>query len=220
MRAAGGRARQLALGMTYPDTIRVAGLSSVPRVLRGFAASWGLANMTCSKSLSMCVPASKRSWTPCHWPGLAGLVRSAGGIAFLRKFVSRGRIIRTTSLGGFLLLYAIASLKPLRRRSLRFARETECLEEWLDTVWAAAKRDVQLATSFALARGLLRGYGETYERGFKKFRTICEFVQSKNFKVSADSVRALAAAADAEDGMGALETAIARLTGAKQAETV
>ena len=120
-------------------------------------------------------------------------------------------MVHTTSLRGFLLLYCVASLKPWRRGSLRFARETERLEEWLDTVWAAAKRDLRLAIGLARARGLLRGYGDTQERGFKKYEAICDFVRGSRFSVPASSVGALIAAAQAEDGMGALEAALAKL---------
>ena len=34
------------------------------------------------------------------------------------RLTRKGRIVKTTSVGGFLLLYLLAKLKPLRRRSL------------------------------------------------------------------------------------------------------
>ena len=117
-----------------------------------------------------------------------------------------------------MLLYFVASLKPWRRASLRFARETERLEEWLDTVWGAAKRDLRLAVSLARARGLLRGYGETLERGFRKYEAIREFVQGSRFSVPASSVNALIAAAQSEEGTGALEAALAKLKSRAAAE--
>ncbi len=136
------------------------------------------------------------------------LLKSGIGKALLRKLTARGRLVRASSPGGFLLLYLLASLKRWRRGSLRFARENEGLEEWLDTVWAAAKHDLQLATSLVRARGLLQGYGATYERGLKKFDMICEFVRNNRFCVAADGVDALIAAAQAEEGTDALERAI------------
>ena len=78
------------------------------------------------------------------------------------------------------MLYFVASLKPWRR-AFRFARETERLEEWLDTVWGAAKRELRLAVSLARARGLLRGYGETLERGYRKYEAIRELRRAAGF---------------------------------------
>ena len=85
------------------------------------------------------------------------------------------------------------------------------LGEWLDTVWGAAKHDLRLATSLASARSLLRGYGETYERGCRKSEMICEFVRNTRFSLAAGGVHALVAAAEAEDETAALETAIFKL---------
>jgi hypothetical protein len=70
---------------------------------------------------------------------------------------------------------------------------------------------LRLAVSLARARGLLRGYGETQERGFKKFETICDFVRNSRFSAPAGSVNALIAAAQAEEGTAALEAALAKL---------
>ncbi len=204
-------ARQLALAMTYVDSIRAAKLklraSRFGRIRAGFGPGE-------DEILEMQEFVHLRSeeivdTMPC---GLAcRLFKSTIGKALLRKLTARGRLVRATSLSGFLLLYFVASLKPWRRGSLRFVRETECLEEWLDTVWAAAKHDLQLATNLARARGLLRGYGATYERGYKKFHMICEFVKNNRFSVAADAVNALIAAAHAEEGTEALESAIAAL---------
>lgn len=209
-------ARQLALGMTYQDTIRVAELKLRASRFARIRGELGLGQQEVLEVSEYMHPRIEEIADTMP-PGLGRwLLGSAFAKRFLHRFTSRGRIIRTTSLSGFLLLYAIAALKPWRRRSLRFARETACLEEWLGTVWAAAKRDLQLATCLAHAYGLLKGYGETYEQGFKKFQTICEFVTSDSHLVSADNVRMLIAAAQAEEGMGALETALATLKGQKQ----
>ena len=45
---------------------------------------------------------------------------------------------------GFLLLYTVASLKPLRSRSLRWADEQKRQEEWLARVVEIAREDVPL----------------------------------------------------------------------------
>ncbi len=204
-------ARQLALAMTYPDVIRVAELKLQASRFARICADLGLSDREILEIAEFMHPRAEEVLDT--MPAGLGrrLFNSAMGRAVLRRFTAEGRLVHTTSLKGFLLLYSLASLKPLRRGSLRFARETERLEEWLDTVWAAAKRDLRLAISLARAQRLLRGYGETLERGFRKYEAIREYVQSNRFSVSANSVNALVAAAQAEEGMAALEAALAKL---------
>lgn len=204
-------ARQLALGMTYADVIRVAGLKLKASRFARIRADLGLSDREILELTEFMHPRVEEVLDT--MPAGLGrrLFNSAMGRAVLRRLTAEGRLVHTTSLKGFLLLYALASLKPLRRGSLRFARETERLEEWLDTVWAAAKRDLRLAISLVRARCLLRGYGETIERGFRKYEAIREYVQSNRFSVSASSVNALVAAAQAEEGAATLEAAIAKL---------
>ncbi|MDR3700546.1 MAG: 2-oxoacid:acceptor oxidoreductase family protein [Candidatus Sulfopaludibacter sp.] len=80
-----------------------------------------------------------------------------------------GKIVRTTSILGFLQLYAIACLRPFRRGSVRFQREQKRIEEWLALVQAAAREDRTLARELAESPRLLKGYGDTYEKGRQEF---------------------------------------------------
>jgi indolepyruvate ferredoxin oxidoreductase beta subunit len=99
-----------------------------------------------------------------HW-----LMRSPWARRFVERRLRKGRVIKTTSLSGFLLLYALTMLKPLRRRSLRYAGEQATLAAWLELVAAAAISDYALALEVARMRSLVKGYGETLERGRAKF---------------------------------------------------
>ena len=204
-------ARQLALAMTYADVIRVAELKLRASRFARIRAELGVGDREILEITEFVHPRVEEVVDTMPTGLGRRLFNSAIGRALLRKLTAEGHRIHTTSLKGFLLLYFVASFKPWRRGSLRFARETERLEEWLDTVWAAAKRDLRLAVSLARARALLRGYGETQERGFKKFEAICDFVRNSRFSVPASSVNALIAAAQAEEGTGALEAALAKL---------
>ncbi len=204
-------ARQLALAMTYADVIRVAQLKLRASRIARIRADFEVGDREILELAEFMRPRIEEVVDTVPAGLGRRLFNSAIGRALVRRFTAEGRLVRTTSIRGFLLLYIVASLKPWRRGSLRFARETERLEEWLDTVWAAAKRDLALAVSLARARGLLRGYGETYEHGFKKFELICEFVRNGRFSASASSVNALVAAAQAEEGTAALEAALAKL---------
>ena len=129
-----------------------------------------------SRSPNSFIPARRRSPTPCR-PALdAGSCARAGPARLLDRATRKGNIIKTTSVGGFLLLYALAQLKPLRRRSLRFAAEQAALDGWLDLLADTAARDYALALQVARMRSLVKGYGDTHERGRAKFDRLAALV--------------------------------------------
>jgi indolepyruvate ferredoxin oxidoreductase beta subunit len=87
---------------------------------------------------------------------------------------NRGLYLRSTSLGGFLMLRTLAGLRWLRRSSLRYGVEQAAIERWLNAVRAAASRDLGLGLEVALLARLIKGYGDTHERGEGNFRRILE----------------------------------------------
>ena len=89
-----------------------------------------------------------------------GILRSA-----IENATKKGKIVKTTSIRGFLQLYLVASLKAWRRSSLRFAEEEARLTSWLERIVATAAKDYALAVEIAECRGLVKGYGDTHERG-------------------------------------------------------
>ena len=88
------------------------------------------------------------------------------------RFGGHGRIVRTTSLSGFLQLYALASLRRFRRRSVRFQREQQRIGAWLDTLLNIARRDLAKAREVAEYPRVLKGYADTYEQGRLKFEEL------------------------------------------------
>jgi indolepyruvate ferredoxin oxidoreductase, beta subunit len=130
----------------------------------------------------------------------------------VERLTRKGRTVKTTSISGFLLLYAMAKLKPLRRHSLRFAKEQTAIEAWLDLVARTAAADYALAVELARARSLVKGYGDTLERGRAKFDKICALVPQIEHRDNAGAVlgRLIKAALQDEHG-GALDKAIAEL---------
>jgi indolepyruvate ferredoxin oxidoreductase beta subunit len=84
------------------------------------------------------------------------------------------RQITTSSLGGFLLLYALASLRTWRRGTLRYAEEHSGIREWLDLIERLARAHYALAVEVAECQGLIKGYGETHERGRRSFDLVLQ----------------------------------------------
>ncbi|MDX7998031.1 indolepyruvate oxidoreductase subunit beta family protein [Xenorhabdus sp. Reich] len=94
----------------------------------------------------------------------------------LAKLLSRGRVITTSSIPGYLLLHMLASWRRIRRRTLRFHCETERIEGWLRRIVTAAKRNPDLALEIAQCQRLIKGYGDTHIRGLRNFQTLMEIV--------------------------------------------
>jgi indolepyruvate ferredoxin oxidoreductase beta subunit len=195
-------ARQLALGMTYEDTVRVAELkiraTRFDRVRTDLAANPGqiveIAEFMHPRlgEIAETMPAPVGRW----------VLRNTFANALVTRLTSRGRIVRTTSLRGFLLLYCVASLQPYRRGALRHDREMRFLAEWLGLVRDAAAVDVPLAIGFARLRNLVKGYGDTCERGLAKYQAIRAFMSGQLHNPSASTIlnSLIAAAVKDEDG--------------------
>ncbi|MBV9520175.1 MAG: indolepyruvate oxidoreductase subunit beta family protein [Hyphomicrobiales bacterium] len=205
-------ARELALGMAYEDTIRVAELkirgSRFVRVREEVQAREGQIIEIAEfmhprlKEIAESVPA---------WLGRLmlrpGLLRSA-----IENATRKGRIVKTTSIRGFLQLYLVASLKTRRRSSLRFAEEEVRLTAWLDRVVATAAKDYALAVELAECRGLVKGYGDTHERGVANYESIIGLVDHIAERPEpAKRLQDLRKAAVADDSGSALKAAIAQL---------
>lgn len=87
-------------------------------------------------------------------------------------FTHEGRVVRTTSLLGFLQLYFLAGLRRWRRSSFRFQHERRTIREWLDRIPSLAKEDYALAVEFAECPRLIKGYGDTHALGARNYEAI------------------------------------------------
>ena len=193
-------ARYLALWMTYEDAIRVADLkirsTRFARVRKdvqaeqGQVVTWQEFMHPRVQEICDIMPAWKGSLcmnTP--------LLRN-----FIGLFCKRGRKINTTSLSGFLLLYLLAGLRVMRRSTLRYKTETAAMGKWLATVEAVAATDYDLAVEIAECQRLVKGYGETHERGTASFKRIMDTLDDlRNQPHAATRVRELREAALADE---------------------
>lgn len=164
--------RYLALWMCYEDAIRVADLkirrSRFDRVHKEVrAGSTQLVRINeflhpGVQEIADILPASVGRW----------LLKSQLAKRAIDRFTHGGKIVQTTSLSGFLQLYILASMRPLRRRALRFNEEKSAIEAWLTQVRSLAAEDYDLALAVAECPRLVKGYGETHARGKNKFELI------------------------------------------------
>ncbi len=205
-------ARQLALAMAYEDIIRVAELKIRSSRFRRVREEVRLAENQILEIADFFHPRTQEIADTLPAPLGRWLLRTWWAGALVERIAHKGRVIKTTSVSGFSLLYLLAMLKPLRRRSLRFAREKEGLDRWLDLVVASAQTDYPLAVEVARARSLVKGYGDTHARGQAKFARLMALLPDLQKRGDpAGSLRALLTAALADEAGHALERATAGL---------
>ncbi len=162
-------ARHLALAMTYEDTIRVAELKIRPERFMRVREEARLASGQILEIAEFMHPRVQEIAETLPAPLGRWMLGSRRARALLGRLTRKGRTIRTTSISGFLLLYFVAKMKPLRPRSLRYTIEQDALDRWLKVVAETAQRDYALAVEAAECRALVKGYGETHERGRERF---------------------------------------------------
>src|SRR5689334_12218557 len=116
------------------------------------------------------------------------------------RMTRKGRVVKTSALRGFLLLYMVAAFKPLRPRSLRYGIEQQHLGDWLATVQRLAARHYDLAVEVAASRNLVKGYGDTHERGRVRFETLMDLLPALAERPDgAGQLAALRKAANSDD---------------------
>ena len=105
---------------------------------------------------------------------LARPLKALAEASGLARKLNVGMHVKTTSVSGFLLLRLLALLRPLRRFTSRWDEEQILIGRWLVAIAAAAKRDAGLALEIALCGRLIKGYGETHQRGKGSFLRILD----------------------------------------------
>jgi indolepyruvate ferredoxin oxidoreductase beta subunit len=129
----------------------------------------------------------------------------------LARFTA-GRRISTSTISGFLMLRFMSALRRFRRGTLRFKVENERIEAWLGQIASIAPRDYDLAVELAECQTLVKGYGDTHERGWSSFSQISELVPKLvGEPQSAARLRGLREAALSDDNGEQLKHAISQL---------
>ena len=165
-------ARYLALWMSYEDAIRVADLKTrrtrFERV-RTDARVAGDQVLLINEFLHPRVeefadimPASLGAW----------LLRTNWATRLVNRLFGQGKVLRTTSLFGFLQLYWLASLRRWRRGTRRFKLEQSWILSWLSEVEGTAQADLALAIEVAECPRVIKGYGDTHILGHHNFESL------------------------------------------------
>jgi len=213
-------ARHLALRMSYEDTIRVADLktraSRVARVRSEVQASDG-------QLLGITEFMHPRLQEVCEtMPATLGryVLGSPALRRWLKPLFAKGRFVETTRLHWFVVLYGLAGLRRWRRGTLRFREETARIEAWLALVIDTARNDPAAARELVACQQLIKGYGETFERGLHNYETIAaSYARVRARSDAAAIIRQLREAALADEDGEALSTLTRPLTGPAWTDT-
>ena len=211
-------ARHLALWMCFEDIVRVADLktrrSRFERVRSEVRAKPGQPVV-----ITEFLKPGVDEWCSLLPAWLARPVLRAADRGGWRRRFNVGLHVRTSSVTGFLLLWTLARLRRLRRGMYRYREEQERIETWLDRVGEAHAASPALGVEAAKCANLVKGYGETHERGVRNFeRTMGCLAECAATSDPAASLRVLREAALADPDGGRLDAAIAAL-GAQAAPT-
>ena len=201
--------KHLALWMSYEDTIRVADLKiresrferSRDEVRAGDQEIVYLTEFMHPRieEIADTLPAGLGRW----------LLKSANLKTWITKALLKERKIHTSKLSGFLTLYTLASLRKVRRRTLRFQIEQQRINDWLKRIESAAVADYALAVEIARCQKLVKGYSDTHARGLKNFEQIMRYLDDHP-ATNAETLAGLRAAALADEHGEQLHAAIAQ----------
>ncbi|NOZ42551.1 MAG: indolepyruvate oxidoreductase subunit beta family protein [Alphaproteobacteria bacterium] len=201
-------ARYLALWMAFDDTIRVADIKTRSDRTRKYRAEVGAKDGQIVHMVEFMHPRLQEilSTMPV---GMAKRVARSRLLTWVFNKFTGPRLSDTTKIIPFLMLYFVASLKTMRRRTLRYAQEHEEITRWLDRIRAVGTQNYDLAVEIVRCQRLIKGYGDTHARGLGNFHAIMAFVETGGDRVTADKIRRLRLAALVDEDGDALKSEMA-----------
>ena len=163
--------RRLSLWMTYEDIPRVSQLKIKPERFIEIKKEIKLQNNQILliqdifkpgiNEIGAMLPRKIGSW----------VIRNSKIISFL-PFVGKGMKINSLTVFGFLILKFLSLFRYIRTISLRYKEEQENIEKWLNRIIIALEKSINFAEGLADMPQILKGYGDTWDRGRVKYNKI------------------------------------------------
>jgi indolepyruvate ferredoxin oxidoreductase beta subunit len=163
-------ARHLAVRMSFEDVIRVAEAKIAPERFRRIEGEIGAKDQP--YVITEFLKPGIEELCQVLPPRLArAIVACSEKRGWLGK-VYFGMELKTTTVWGYSRFWALAKLKRFRPKSWRYAEEQAVIEVWLARIVASARLSADLALEVAECARLIKGYGDTWKRGFANYQTI------------------------------------------------
>lgn len=163
--------RRLALWMTYEDIPRVAQLKIKPDRFKKIKKEINIK----SNQILLIQDIFK--------PGLneiAAMLPNKIGRWFIKNkklmirfpLIGKGMKINSLSISGFILLKFLSSFRYIRPISLRYKEEQNNIDIWIDNLVLSLNKSLSFTEGLADMPQILKGYGDTWDRGLKKYNKI------------------------------------------------
>ena len=98
-------------------------------------------------------------------------IRNNKIMSFL-PFIGKGMKINSLTIFGFLSLKFLATFRYIRTISLRYNEEQKNIEKWINNIIIALSKSLTFAEGLADMPQILKGYGDTWDRGKIKYNMI------------------------------------------------
>jgi len=164
-------ARHLAVRMSYEDVVRVAQAKIAPARMRRIAVEELRAQNEPFTVHDFLKPGIEEFSQLLPSFLARPLLRYAERKGWLGR-VYFGMEINSTSISGYFRFLMLAKLRRLRPYGHRFKQEQSQIESWLALIGEAARRSGEFGLEVAECARLIKGYGDTYARGLRNYRSI------------------------------------------------
>lgn len=201
-------ARYLALWMAFDDTIKVADIKTRSDRVRKYRTEVRAKEDQIVHMVEFMHPRLEEivGTMPVS---MARMVKKSAFLTRIFEKFTGPRLSDTTTISSFLMLYFMASLRFMRRKTLRYAEEHAEINLWLERIKKAMTQDYDLAVEIIRCQRLIKGYGETHERGLVNFRAIMTIFDREENALTAEKVKVLRTAALADEDGKTLKSALA-----------
>jgi len=163
--------RRLALWMTYEDIPRVAQLKIKPDRFKKIKKEVNIKSNQILLIQDIFKPGINE---------IAAMLPARIGKWFIKNkkimshlpFIGKGMKINSLTISGFIILKFLSSFRFIRPFSLRYNEEQKNIDIWINNLILSLNKSISFSEGLADMPQLLKGYGDTWDRGIKKYNKI------------------------------------------------
>lgn len=170
-------AKHLALWMTYEDSIRVADFKTRASRFRRFREDVKAEDAQIVIVHEYLHPRVEEVCDILPAGIAKGILKGNFRRRVFKSMLGDGKRVPTTKLRGFLQLWALSNLRFMRPGSFRFTIEQTRIRQWADWIMEYASHDYNFSCEIAVMQQLLKGYGDTHERGLGNYNRIMAHIE-------------------------------------------